>query len=284
MARVKRGVMTHKRHRKLLDQAKGYRGARSRHYKVAHEAVMHALAYAYRDRRNRKREFRRLWIQRINAAARIHGTTYSRLIAGLKNAGIDLDRKILADMAVRDLKGFGEVVAVAMKAAPGSRPAGGTKPARPTLLGPSNISTPSPALSVKLPKDEPVTTLSAASTATLVPAKADYSGISIAMIEYNPEGSDVAGEYVLIVNKGAEPVDMTGWTLRDFASRHTFTFPAFTLAPGAEVKVWTKAGDNDAANLCWGRRAAIWNNDGDTGVLTAADGTEVATYTYEGDA
>ncbi|NTU77843.1 MAG: 50S ribosomal protein L20 [Chloroflexales bacterium] len=121
MARVKRGVMVRKRHNKLLDQAKGFRGARSRHYKVAHEAVMHALSYAYRDRRNRKRDFRRLWIQRINAAARIHGTTYSRLIAGLKNAGIDLDRKILADMAVRDLNGFGEVVAVAMKAQPAAK-------------------------------------------------------------------------------------------------------------------------------------------------------------------
>ncbi|NJN15571.1 MAG: 50S ribosomal protein L20 [Oscillochloris sp.] len=115
MARVKRGVMAHKRHKKLLNQAKGFRGARSRHYRVAHEAVMHALAYAYRDRRNRKREFRRLWIQRINAAARLNGTTYSRLVNGLKHAGINLDRKILADMAVRDPKAFSEVVAVAMK-------------------------------------------------------------------------------------------------------------------------------------------------------------------------
>ena len=115
MARVKRGVMAHKRHKKLLDQAKGFRGARSRHYKVAHEAVMHALAYAYRDRRHRKRDFRRLWILRINAAARLHGTTYSRLIAGLKQANINLDRKILADLAVRDLNAFGEIVAVAMQ-------------------------------------------------------------------------------------------------------------------------------------------------------------------------
>ena len=115
MARVKRGVMAHKRHKKLLDQAKGFRGARSRHYKVAHEAVMHALAYAYRDRRHRKRDFRRLWILRINAAARLHGTTYSRLIAGLKQANINLDRKILADLAVRDLNAFGEIVTVAMQ-------------------------------------------------------------------------------------------------------------------------------------------------------------------------
>jgi large subunit ribosomal protein L20 len=110
--------MVHKRHTKLLAQAKGFRGARSRHYKVAHEAVMHALSYAYRDRRRRKRDFRRLWIQRINAAARIHGTTYSRLIAGLKSAEINLDRKILADLAVRDLNAFGEIVALAMKTQP----------------------------------------------------------------------------------------------------------------------------------------------------------------------
>jgi large subunit ribosomal protein L20 len=123
MARVKRGVMAKKRHNKLLNQAKGFRGARSRHYKVAHEAVMHALAYAYRDRRNRKRDFRRLWIQRINAAARLNGTTYSRLIAGLKSAEINLDRKILADLAVRDPQAFSNVVATAMAARPGARPA-----------------------------------------------------------------------------------------------------------------------------------------------------------------
>lgn len=113
MARVKRGIMARKRHSKLLEQAKGFRGARSRHYRVAHEAVMHALAYAYRDRRNRKRDFRRLWIQRINAAARLNGTTYSRLINGLKVAGINLDRKILADIAVRDPKAFSDIVAAA---------------------------------------------------------------------------------------------------------------------------------------------------------------------------
>ncbi len=110
MARVKRGVMTRKRHKKLMAQAKGYRGSRSRHYKVAHEAVMHALAYAYRDRRNRKRDFRRLWIQRINAAARLNGMNYSTLINGLQRAGILLDRKILADMAVRDPAAFSQVV------------------------------------------------------------------------------------------------------------------------------------------------------------------------------
>lgn len=153
MARVKRGVMTRKRHNKLLDQAKGFRGARSRHYKVAHEAVMHALAYAYRDRRHRKRDFRRLWIMRINAAARIHGTTYSRLIAGLKRANIDLDRKMLADLAVRDLEGFGQIVHVALEAQNGPRKTNGGKPARPVILGPAPtvaLSADSPAATVVL--------------------------------------------------------------------------------------------------------------------------------------
>jgi large subunit ribosomal protein L20 len=116
MARVKRGVMVRKRHKKLLKQAKGFIGSRSRHYKVAHEAVMKALAYAYRDRRHRKRDFRRLWIQRINAGARLHGLSYSRLINGLNLAGIDLDRKMLADMAVRDPEAFGSVVKQAQSA------------------------------------------------------------------------------------------------------------------------------------------------------------------------
>lgn len=151
MARVKRGVMTRKRHNKLMAQAKGFRGARSRHYKVAHEAVMHALAYAYRDRRHRKRDFRRLWIQRINAAARLNGTTYSRLVAGMKNAGIDLDRKMLADLAVRDPQAFSNVVAVAMSAPTNtSTPATGGRPARPVIItttapassGPAEIASP----------------------------------------------------------------------------------------------------------------------------------------------
>lgn len=109
MARVKRGVMVRKRHNKLLDQVKGFRGARRTHYKVAHEALMHALSYAYKDRRRRKRDFRRLWIMRINAAARINGTTYSRLINGLKINGIELDRKVMADLAVRDAAAFAAI-------------------------------------------------------------------------------------------------------------------------------------------------------------------------------
>jgi large subunit ribosomal protein L20 len=110
MARVKRGVMVRKRHNKLLAQAKGYRGNRSRNYKVAHEAVMRALAHAYRDRRIKKRDMRRLWIVRINAAARLHGMSYSRLMNALKVAGITLDRKQLADLAVRDTAGFSRLV------------------------------------------------------------------------------------------------------------------------------------------------------------------------------
>ncbi len=113
MARVKRGVMAHKRHKKLMKLAKGYWGSRSRHYRPANETVMHALSYAYRDRRNRKRDFRRLWIQRINAAARLNGTTYSRLIQSLKVSGIEIDRKILADLAVHDPAAFSSIVAQA---------------------------------------------------------------------------------------------------------------------------------------------------------------------------
>src|ERR687885_1713717 len=106
MARVKRGVTAHRRHKKILALAKGYRGARHKLFKTANEAVMHALAYAYRDRRTRKRDFRSLWIQRINAAARQNGMSYSQFIHGLQSAGVDLDRKILADIAVRDPETF----------------------------------------------------------------------------------------------------------------------------------------------------------------------------------
>jgi large subunit ribosomal protein L20 len=116
MARIKRGIMVRKRHKKLLKQAKGFRGNRSHNYKTAHEAVMKALAYAYRDRRNRKRDFRRLWITRINAAARINGVTYSVLINGLNKAGITIDRRQLADLAVRDAAAFSAIVAQAQQA------------------------------------------------------------------------------------------------------------------------------------------------------------------------
>lgn len=265
MARVKRGVMTHKRHKKLLNQAKGFRGARRSHYKVAHEAVMHALAYAYRDRRNRKRDFRRLWIQRINAAARLNGTTYSRLINGLKTAGINLDRKILADIAVRDPKAFADVVAVAVKGAKanGDAPLGASPFATRTLA---------PAAIASAPAADP----------TVAPAPST-TGLTISHIEYNPPGKDVEGEYVLIANTSGEAIDLTGFTLRDESSKHTYTFPAFSLAAGAEVKVWTRKGDDDAANLFWGSSRAIWNNEGDTAVLSDAAGNEVASRSYQGE-
>ena len=109
MARVKRGVQAKARHKKVLKQAKGYRGARSRTYKVAKQAVMRAGQYAYRDRRVKKRVFRSLWIVRINAAARENGLSYSKLIAGLKKASIDLDRKTLANIAVNDKEAFTKI-------------------------------------------------------------------------------------------------------------------------------------------------------------------------------
>jgi len=110
MARVKRSIHSKKKRRKVLERASGYKGARSRRYRTANEQVMHAMQESYRDRRARKGEFRKLWITRINAAARLNGTTYSRLMAGLKAAEIDIDRKMLADMAVNDPESFGELV------------------------------------------------------------------------------------------------------------------------------------------------------------------------------
>jgi large subunit ribosomal protein L20 len=106
MARVKRGVVARARHKKVLDKAKGYYGARSKVYRVAKQAVIKAGQYAYRDRRQRKRVFRALWITRINAAARLNGLSYSRFIDGLSKAGIAVDRKILADLAVHDAAAF----------------------------------------------------------------------------------------------------------------------------------------------------------------------------------
>ena len=110
MPRVKRGVTARARHKKVLDQAKGYRGRRSKVYRVAKQAVMKAGQYAYRDRRNKKRVFRALWIARINAASREHGVTYSVFMNGLKKASIELDRKVLADMAVMDKAAFAAIV------------------------------------------------------------------------------------------------------------------------------------------------------------------------------
>ncbi len=110
MARVKRGVTKHARHKKVLKAAKGYYGSSSRNYKWAKEAVMHAWAYSYRHRRERKGDFRRLWIIRIGAGCREAGTTYSQFMHGLKLAGVELDRKILADMAVRDTDGVNKLI------------------------------------------------------------------------------------------------------------------------------------------------------------------------------
>ena len=116
MARVKRAVHGKKHRRVVLDRAKGYYGNKSRSYRAANEQVMHSLQYAYRDRRARKGDFRKLWIQRINAAARLEGISYSRLVAGLHRAGVSVDRKILADIAVRDRASFAALVAVATEA------------------------------------------------------------------------------------------------------------------------------------------------------------------------
>ncbi len=115
MARVKRGVQARARHKKVLKLAKGYYGARSRVYRVAVQAVTKAGQYAYRDRRQKKRDFRRLWIARINAAARMNGLSYSRFINGLKKSGVNINRKVLADLALHDSAAFGELAVMAKK-------------------------------------------------------------------------------------------------------------------------------------------------------------------------
>jgi large subunit ribosomal protein L20 len=116
MARVKRSVHAKKKRREVLRKAKGYYGSRSRRYRVAKEQLLHSGQYAYRDRRDRKGQFRRLWIARIGAGARQNGLTYSRLIHGLQKAGVEVDRKILADLAVRDPEAFGQLVQTAKDA------------------------------------------------------------------------------------------------------------------------------------------------------------------------
>ena len=116
MARVKRGVAAHKRHKRLLNASEGRKGAKSRLIKPAREALLHALAYATRDRKQRKRKMRELWIVRINAAARLNGLTYGQFINGLKKAEIGIDRKILADLAIRDAAVFGRIAELAKTA------------------------------------------------------------------------------------------------------------------------------------------------------------------------
>ena len=118
MARVKRAVNAHKKRRVVLERASGYRGQRSRLYRKAKEQMLHSMTYSYRDRKKRKGDFRQLWIQRINAAARLNGMTYNRFIQGLKAAGVEVDRKVLADMAVNDAPAFAALVEVARAAAP----------------------------------------------------------------------------------------------------------------------------------------------------------------------
>jgi len=113
MPRVKNGKTQHRRHKKILKLAKGYRGAKSKLYRVANQQVIKSLAYAYNDRKDKKGNFRKLWIARINAAARINGISYSRLINGLKQAGVEVNRKMLADLAVNDMTAFGQLVEVA---------------------------------------------------------------------------------------------------------------------------------------------------------------------------
>ena len=126
MARVKRAVNAQKKRRVVLEQASGYRGQRSRLYRKAKEQVTHSLVYAYRDRKARKGDFRKLWIQRINAAARAEGMTYNRFIQGLKAAGIEVDRRMLADMAVTDAAAFATLVAAARAALPAAPAAAGS--------------------------------------------------------------------------------------------------------------------------------------------------------------
>src|SRR5437763_15635085 len=116
MARVKRGCTMHARHKKVVELAKGYRGRNSSVYRIALEKVEKALRYAYRDRRNKKRDFRGLWIQRINAAAREHGLTYSQFMHGVKLAGLELDRKVLSDLAIREPEAFAAVIGTARAA------------------------------------------------------------------------------------------------------------------------------------------------------------------------
>lgn len=124
MARVKRGVHARKKHRAVLGKAKGYYGHRSRTFRAANEAVMHAGQYAFRDRRARKGEMRKLWIQRINAACRDNGISYSRFVNGLRLAGVEVDRKVLADLAVRDSAAFAALVGVAREAGEAAEVAG----------------------------------------------------------------------------------------------------------------------------------------------------------------
>jgi hypothetical protein len=169
--------------------------------------------------------------------------------------------------------------------APAPAPLGGTldlstlapAPPAPTLdLSTLAPAPPAPTLDLStLAPAPPIVTLE---QSLLVPA----SPVTIAYIEFDPPGRDIDGEYVRIRNGSADSVDLTGWRLSDGDAKHSFTFPAFALAPGAEVQLWSKRGTNDAANLYWGNGRAIWNNTGDSATLTDAEGTVVGVYTYSG--
>ncbi len=129
MARVKRAVHSKKHRRAVLEQAQGYYGNKSRSYRAANEQVQHSLQYAFRDRRARKGDFRQLWIQRINAATRVHGLSYSRFVAGLRAAEVEVDRKVLADLAVRDQAAFAALVDLARRAPAAASGDAGSAPA-----------------------------------------------------------------------------------------------------------------------------------------------------------
>ena len=135
MARVKRAVHSKKHRRSVLEAAQGYYGNKSRSYRAAHEQVMHSMAYAFRDRRARKGQFRRLWVQRLNAACRANGLSYSRFIAGLNAAGVEVDRKVLADVAATDAASFAKLVEVARQALPETASLPKGAPAGPVRAG-----------------------------------------------------------------------------------------------------------------------------------------------------
>jgi Lamin Tail Domain len=148
-------------------------------------------------------------------------------------------------------------------AAPGAQPSATARVRRVRVADPVGTAVP-----VEMPIAPPITTLA--------------TGMMIAHIEFDPPGRDLDGEYVLLRNTADEAMDLTGWTLRDAASKHIYVFPSFTLAPAAEARLWTRAGTNDTANLYWGSRGAIWNNDGDTGTLADRSGTLVSSFSYAG--
>ena len=159
-------------------------------------------------------------------------------------------------------------------------PAGDPPPARtvflPLVVG-VPVAPPSPTPVTPLPT--PVTPAPVPGTPTPTPISPTPARVVITGIAFDPPGDDVQGEYVTLRNTGGSAVTMTSWTLRDLAN-NTYTFPAFTLAAGAEVRIWTRAGTDDARNLFWGRTQAVWNNTGDTAILRDAGGTEIGRYSY----